>query len=390
VIRIAFFLNFPLDYKGGINYFRNLLYAINKYPEGQETTLFVPENIPDDYIKSFSPYAKIVKTPVIQRGTKSWFIGRVLEKTLGINPLMKRLVAKHKIDVVSHSNFTSKTVKTINWIPDFQYLHYPNLWSQKRLRDTTVLNARLISRTDLICVSSNDALNDLKSQHAADAHKAFVLHFVSQPEKGMTVDLSPSEKSELFNKYNIDRPYFYLPNQFWVHKNHKVVWRAVKRLKEQGLEPLVVTSGHMSDSRTRDEHLEELKKFIDDNGLTKNIYLLGLIPYGDVIRLLIGSACVINPSHFEGWSSTVEESKTLGKRIILSNIGVHIEQKPEFGIYFSPDDDAQLASIMTDVVTGKLPDIKVDKESVLNSLEKRTKEFAHSYLAAVKQLANKN
>src|ERR1044071_279776 len=117
----------------------------------------------------------------------------------------------------------------------------------------------------------------------------------------------------------------------------------------------------MSDQRSRDEHLEQLKQFIQDNGLQKNIYMLGLIPYGDVMRLLIGSACVINPSHFEGWSSTVEESKTLGKRVILSNIGVHVEQKPEFGIYFSPDDDAQLASIMSDVVTGKLPEVKVDR-----------------------------
>ena len=41
------------------------------------------------------------------------------------------------------------------------------------------------------------------------------------------------------------------------------------------------------------------------------------------------SVAVINPSEFEGRSSTVEQAKSLGKQVILSNIKIHKEQKPD-------------------------------------------------------------
>ena len=58
------------------------------------------------------------------------------------------------------------------------------------------------------------------------------------------------------------------------------------------------------------------------------------------------SEVVINPSKFEGWSTTVEEAKSLGKNIILSDIPVHREQNPKWGIYFDPNNPNQLASII--------------------------------------------
>ena len=40
------------------------------------------------------------------------------------------------------------------------------------------------------------------------------------------------------------------------------------------------------------------------------------------------SIALINPSKFEGRSSTVEQGKSMGEKIILSTIPVHKEQKP--------------------------------------------------------------
>lgn len=46
--------------------------------------------------------------------------------------------------------------------------------------------------------------------------------------------------------------------------------------------------------------------------------MLGLVPRSDVIALMRYSISLINPSFFEGWSTTVEEAKSMGKQIILS------------------------------------------------------------------------
>ena len=61
------------------------------------------------------------------------------------------------------------------------------------------------------------------------------------------------------------------------------------------------------------------------------------------------SIAVINPSLFEGWSTSVEESKIHDKQIILSSIPVHIEQSPERGYYFEAFNYIQLANILCEL-----------------------------------------
>jgi glycosyltransferase involved in cell wall biosynthesis len=55
---------------------------------------------------------------------------------------------------------------------------------------------------------------------------------------------------------------------------------------------------------------------------------------------------VINPSLFEGWSTTVEEAKSLGKQAIVSDLPVHREQAPLRCMYFDPRDPEKLADAL--------------------------------------------
>jgi glycosyltransferase involved in cell wall biosynthesis len=73
-------------------------------------------------------------------------------------------------------------------------------------------------------------------------------------------------------------------------------------------------------------YVDGLLKFIEDKDLGRNNRILGLINYVDVLFLMRSCVAVLNPSRFEGWSSTVEEAKSMGKRLILSSIPVHREQ----------------------------------------------------------------
>jgi hypothetical protein len=54
--------------------------------------------------------------------------------------------------------------------------------------------------------------------------------------------------------------------------------------------------------------------------------------------LLVKSICrrMLQPSVHEGWSTCVEEAKTLGKLLILSDIGVHREHWPDNQFFFEP------------------------------------------------------
>ena len=68
----------------------------------------------------------------------------------------------------------------------------------------------------------------------------------------------------------------------------------------------------MDDYRNKD-HVDELKNYISTCGLENNIRLLGFIDYNDLFYFMRHCVSIINPSLFEGWSTTVEEAKSLGK-----------------------------------------------------------------------------
>jgi glycosyltransferase involved in cell wall biosynthesis len=82
---------------------------------------------------------------------------------------------------------------------------------------------------------------------------------------------------------------------------------------------------------------------VKNSGLENRFVCLGKVPFPVLVSLMHYSIAVLQPSLFEGWSTTIEESKAMCKRIILSNIDVHLEQAPERGLYFSPDSSYQLA-----------------------------------------------
>ena len=84
-------------------------------------------------------------------------------------------------------------------------------------RDRSFMN--IIKNSDAIVVSSNDALNDLKNFAPGYYTKTNVLHFVSQPIN----KYDELDKRMLEKKYNINDNFFYMPNQFWKHKNHLTV-----------------------------------------------------------------------------------------------------------------------------------------------------------------------
>ena len=90
---------------------------------------------------------------------------------------------------------------------------------------------------------------------------------------------------------------------------------------------------------------------------------------------------VLNPSFFEGWSSSVEECKSLGKNMILSDIAVHREQDPPESIYFNPNNVKSLVDILRSrwLNSNGGPDYNLEVNSK-QDLPRRIKEFGESYV----------
>ncbi len=80
--------------------------------------------------------------------------------------------------------------------------------------------------------------------------------------------------------------------------------------------------------------------------MTDQFIAPGLIPYADLIDLMYASAALLNPSLYEGWSTTVEEARSAGVPMLLSDLDVHKEQAGGQAEYFAARDVDSLANLL--------------------------------------------
>ncbi len=382
-IRIGFILTASSNWIGGFNYIKNLLFAIKNNSDDFITPIvFVPKNFEEKYKIQIFNLCEVNQISVLNKNSLPWIIWKITKKITNSDFFIEIYLFRFKIHIFSHSSLTNLIrAKTLNWIADFQHLRLPNMFSSFEIIQRNKNIKNLISYSDILLLSSNSALSDFQNFYS-DYKKVRVLQFVSQP--GPFQDFNDSVLNPIKSKYNIDGDYFIVPNQLWKHKNHIIIINALSSLKQHGLKIKVVFTGLLNDYRDS-TYIDFIKNTITNSDV--DILLLGLINYEDVITLIKGSIAVINPSLFEGWSTTVEECKSLGKNIILSNIPVHQEQAPEYSTYFNPENHLELANIIQ-FYFNNYKSVKqlYNKSEYDQKLKKRTTDFYFNYLKIIKEL----
>lgn len=381
VTRVGFVLSFEDGWLGGINYFRNLLTALYALPERDiEVVIFTGTRTPEDSFEGF-PDVQVVRSRFIDIGSLPWRIRFHWRKRFSYDYFLERLLKKHNIDVLSHSGWIGKgsSIPAIEWIPDFQHVRLPDFFSADEISVRDNIYRDMCENCATIILSSHDAQADLSRFAPKHESKSQVLQFVVSPIKAE--HLIPDIKA-LEAKYEFSGKYFLLPNQFWKHKNHRVVIEALGLLHEEGDNVRVLTTGNDVDYRHPD-YFKSLISRAERLGVKDDFCHLGLVPLSDLAGLMRGALAIINPSFFEGWSTTVEEAKSLDKRIILSDIPVHREQNPSHASFFPPDDARALAEKLREVWCAPYSSEVDDIVKAQAETDQRRTAFAKQYLDIV-------
>lgn len=330
------------NWLGGSNYFLALVAALRQHPDA-DAELIVATNCPDVFAEGDSRGVCILDAPWLDAAARIGYrANAACAAVASINPMLYSLARKTGASLVSHvvpGRFAPCPM--LFWMPDFQHCHYPEFFSARE-RASRDRNVEATRRSGHLLVSSEDAAADFRRFFPALAGvKAHVLRFAPLLPAAPAA-AAAAQDAALLDRYGLREDFFFLPNQYWRHKNHAVVIEALRLLPDAFQ---VASTGALSDYRG-DGHIQALLKSIERHGLTRRFRLLGVVPREDMMGLMAVSRAVINPSLFEGWSSTVEEAKACGKRLLLSDIGVHREQDPVDAIYFQPHDAAGLAEAM--------------------------------------------
>jgi glycosyltransferase involved in cell wall biosynthesis len=359
-IRTGAFVNQPLkvclllqgddNWIGGIEYIKNITLALSCLPHDHRSTveisLLCRKSIEEVFYDQIKPYLKKI---YYEEDLPGSLMKRIYWKFTGI--ISGRYDAR--LDTFFRTNcfdfiypFSTRRrgllpYRSAAWIADFQHKHMPEYFTARDIRKRDITFSGIAENAPIVVLSSKTAQHDFGKYYPGHAHKSRVLSFCTYP-MSLWYEEDPIEAQR---RYTLPDRFFLVSNQFWQHKNHMAVFRAMKILREKAIYPVIACTGRVHDHRQGD-YGDTIKQAISDMGLTGQVHLLGLIPRIDQIQLMRRSLAVIQPSLFEGWSTVVEDARCLGKPIILSDIPVHMEQNPLKGIFFQKDSPEDLAHHM--------------------------------------------
>ena len=391
-MRVAFGLIGGAGWTGGVNYLANLLSALSEIPgRPVETVLFTGIDVDDKTLEMLAPYLSEppIKSELWTKGApshRSRFLRRLfLQRDISVEQVFR----KAGIDLVFlHSAWYGCRfgLPTLAWIADFQHRYLPSLFSTENYWRREIGYRALARCATSILVSSEDARQDCEKFYPAACGRIEVLPFAVR----IAPRILQQAPHVIREKYHLPEKFFFMPNQFWRHKNHLGVVEALKLMKAQGEKVTVAVSGNPQDVRDP-EYPGRLFDTVREYGLENEFRLIGMIPYTDIVPLMRASVAVINPSFFEGWSTTVEEAKSVGAALLLSDIRVHREQAPAMCKFFDPHNPVNISEILISGWRewGPGPRPELESAASRNLIEWRAKFAERFQIIAERTIAGK-
>lgn len=345
--KIALTYYYTENWIAGAYYVANLIKALNTLPpeEKPEIKLLVNSENGLHLIRELQyPHISIINADINADGWLSRTTRKLQHRLTGKDDWLQKKLAgvQHIFEGSSDLPFIPNHYY---WVHDFQECRLPDFFTAEEAAARSALANKVAKMPEAtLIVSSHDALNDFRHYFAGALCKTRVLRFTSSLPDYSSVNME--EQKKLFG---IHSPYFICSNQFWQHKNHRVVLNAVAILKEKNLRYQVLFTGKNFDHRNPG-YFASLEQFVADNGLGPWVSFLGFIDRNVQLQLADHALSYIQPSLFEGWSTTVEDAKCMNQHIILSNLPVHLEQIDYNVDFFDPHDPAQLAAAMENII----------------------------------------
>lgn len=384
-LRIAFGNICTNQWIAGCHYLKNLFLALRNTTAPPIIILYGPSadqshellgGLIDEHLNSPVEHQRMLR--------RLFRLERFLGLPLGLSRLTANDLRRQRVQAVftPYDEGPWFNLPLAAWLTDFQHRHLPEMFSaaELKLRDNSY--KRTARRADRVIVSSRSVLADYERFVPDQAAKGRVVNFTAHPPAGVYA----TDPGWVCGEYHLPERFLFLPNQFWKHKNHRVVVEALGLLKARQIRLTVACSGNTRDPRNP-EYLGELQARLDQLGIRDQFVMLGMIQHDHIYQLIRQSLAVLQPSLFEGWSTSVEETKSVGKRLVISDLPVHHEQAPPAALYFDPHDPEALAERLEAVAAEAQPgpDLSLERAAT-DDLPRRSKAFGDTFMQVMREL----
>lgn len=379
-LRIAVLFNFRRGWMGGIIYIINLINALNWLDDDEKPEVILIYN---KDLAEFLPQINYPHLKTVEWSYHGFSKGYLVSWLKWKNIFIDAIVTRYQPDgiyplndwPVSGKRYQKVGTRIVAWIPDLQHKFYPHFFGRLRVFLRELRIRLLLKNAGHLAVSSKDVEGHFKKFYRVNGTpRIHVLKFASIAEPAM-LSSSAHEFRTVREKYGVPQEYFMVSNQFTNHKNHPVIFKALKLLADKGMPRHFVFTGKM-EFPGNEKYIAGIRELIRENSLEGSVSLLGVIPRMDQLILMKHAKAIVQPSLFEGWSTVIEDAKTLDVPVIASDLPVNIEQLGDRGVFFNRHDEASLAESLISF-SGRSP-VGYEK------YDDRVKAFAESFVRIFK------
>lgn len=330
-------LSFSPPEGGGVyQYTISLLEAVNRYSNAHE------------YIQiRYDHFPKILNKDIVlveMRSSILLKIARLINIFVGpklgelVPNVQRRLTSEIDIIISPHITLLPYYIRKpyIVTIHDFQQEYYPAFFTLKER-----ILRKIVYRTgkfaNIVIVESNFVKKDVMKFLNVEEDRIKV---IPSPPPSYVVKLKLEQNiiENVINKYNLPDKYIFYPAQFWPHKNHINLIKALKFIKYKQKEeiPLILVG-------SKKKNFENVMKKIKELNIENQVSYLGYILEEEMPYIYNLSTALVMPTLFESVSLPIWEAFYLGVPVVSSNVCALPEQVGDAGLLFDPTDIEDMA-----------------------------------------------
>jgi glycosyltransferase involved in cell wall biosynthesis len=237
-------------------------------------------------------------------------------------------------------NWKALLLKKIAFVSSVLDVSHVDHWKKKKFKEISLAVFYVREYLYKIILPSSFRIitesEDLKTK-IRKLYKLKLNHIISIPNlpSSLLYKKKKIKTESVIIKYNIPEKFYFYPAQFWQHKNHLVILKAIKNFKLKKKDINFVFCG-------RDKgYLANIQNKISEYGIEKNIRILDYVKDFELFELYRLCEAMVMPSYFGPTNIPPVEAWSLGVPVLYSSLN-HSHGKNAC-LYFDADSSTQLS-----------------------------------------------
>ncbi|MEK6216091.1 MAG: glycosyltransferase family 4 protein, partial [Boseongicola sp.] len=222
-------------------------------------------------------------------------------------------------------------------IPDLQHERFPEFFDRKTLCKRYHKIRQTVCHAQRVLTISEYSKRHLMESYHLPESQVVVTPLDAGADFRLPADARRVE--EVRRKYHLPGQFGFFPANAWPHKNHRTLFRALARYRDQwGNPPRIVLAG------VKDLGASNLAQEIEACGLQDTVVHLGFVDKADMPYLYDAASFLVFVTLFEGFGIPVLEAMRRGTPVIASNTTSIPEIAADCAELVDPEDEKAIAA----------------------------------------------